>query len=161
MSFSTFLEILGIDGEAVARGVENQMEIFSFSWGASNPAIVTTTEGLQPGELSLSTFSLMKRFDSASPRLFEACCAGSVLESATCTMFRTGDFTEPFLRYVFEEVLVESIQWSGSSGGDDVPMESVSLAFRRVAVHYVRSEERGRPGTEHRASWDVNTKSPG
>ena len=36
--------------------------------------------------------------------------------------------------------MVESIQWSGSSGGDDTPTESVSFAFAKVKVTYSKQE---------------------
>ena len=32
--------------------------------------------------------------------------------------------------------MVESVQWSGSSGGDDTPTESVSFAFAKVEIDY-------------------------
>jgi type VI secretion system secreted protein Hcp len=41
-----------------------------------------------------------------------------------------------FLVYKFEEVMIESVQWSGSSGGDDTPSESVSFAFGKVTLEY-------------------------
>ena len=41
-----------------------------------------------------------------------------------------------FLEYDFTDVMVESIQWSGSSGGDDTPTESVSFAFAKVTIKY-------------------------
>ena len=34
-------------------------------------------------------------------------------------------------KYTFTDVMVDSIQWSGSPGGDDVPTESVSFAFAK------------------------------
>jgi type VI secretion system secreted protein Hcp len=33
-------------------------------------------------------------------------------------------------------VMIESIQWSGSSGGDDTPSESVSFAFGAFSISY-------------------------
>ena len=46
-----------------------------------------------------------------------------------------------FLKYDFTDVMVESIQWSGSTGGDDTPTESVSFAFAKVAIDYFKQDE--------------------
>ena len=48
-----------------------------------------------------------------------------------------------FLKYTFTDVMVESVQWSGSTGGDDTPTESVSLAFAKVAIEYSEAGRRG------------------
>ena len=39
------------------------------------------------------------------------------------------------MKYDFKEVFVDSIQWSGSSGGDDRPMKNPSSRRRSPAVH--------------------------
>ena len=61
-----------------------------------------------------------------------------------------------FLKYVFTDVMVESIQWSGSTGGDDTPTESVSLAFAKVAINYSKQDkETGAMAPAGDASWDL------
>ena len=50
-----------------------------------------------------------------------------------------------FLQYDFTDVMVESIQWSGSSGGDDTPTESVSFAFAKVKVTYNKQDDAPAP----------------
>ena len=47
---------------------------------------------------------------------------------------------QAFSTYTFTDVMVESIQWSGSSGGDDTPTESVSFAFAKVAISYFKQD---------------------
>ena len=46
-------------------------------------------------------------------------------------------------------------QWSGSSGGDDMPTESVSFAFGKVDIKYFPQDEKGGQGTAVPASWDL------
>ena len=64
-----------------------------------------------------------------------------------------------FLIYEFETVMVESIQWSGSSGGDDTPTESVSLAFAKVTITYNTVDDKGNPTKAGQAAWDLATVS--
>ena len=61
-----------------------------------------------------------------------------------------------FWTYTFTDVMVESIQWSGSSGGSDVPTESVSFAFCKVQVDYFTQDTAtGSMTNAGTASWNV------
>jgi type VI secretion system secreted protein Hcp len=162
MAFDTFLKFDGnkIKGESTADGHKDEIEIYSFSWGASNPVNVTSASGgLAGGKVSISTFNVMKKTEASSPLLFAACCAGQHLPTATITMRKAAGEDlgqKPFLVYTFTDVMVESIQWSGSSGGDDSPSESVSFAFAKVKVEYSKQGEAdGAMTPAGSASWDL------
>ena len=61
-----------------------------------------------------------------------------------------------FIQYDFTDVMVESVQWSGSTGGDDTPTESVSLAFAKVAIEYSKQDTAtGAMSPAGNASWDL------
>ena len=64
-----------------------------------------------------------------------------------------------FLTYEFETVYVDNIQWSGSSGGDDAPTESVSFSFGKVTVTYTPQDKAGKAASPVVASWDLTTVS--
>ena len=159
MAFDTFLKVEGVDGESTRAGFEKWIEIYSFSWGASNPITIGTgTTGVSAGKVSISSFNIMKKTDAASPVLFQHCCAGKHFPTAHVTLNKsTGDEKKPldYLTYEFTEVFVESIQWSGSAGGDDTPTESVSFAFGGVKINYTPQAATGAPGTPIRGSWSL------
>lgn len=158
MAFDTFLKIKGVDGEAMQANHAKEIEIYSFSWGASNPTTVGSgTGGLSAGKVSVSSFSVMKKTDKTSPVLFNACCNGKHFDDAVVTMNKaSGDAGQaPFLKYTFTDVMIESIQWSGSSGGDDTPTESLSLAFAKVEIEYQEQNAKGAVGKPVLASWDL------
>jgi len=164
MAFDTFLkfdEASKIEGESTAKGFAKQIEIFSFSWGASNPTTIGSgATGLAAGKVSISSFNVMKKTDKASAPLFNACCSGKHIETVVVTMRKAGGDAgqQPFLKYTFSNVMVESIQWSGSSGGDDTPTESVSLAFGKVAIEYSTQETAsGKMAVAGQGSWDLTT----
>jgi type VI secretion system secreted protein Hcp len=159
MAFDTFLD-LGKDceGESTAAGMEGKIEIFSFSWGASNPTTVSSGKGgLSGGKVSISSFNVMKKTEKSSPKLFSMCCGGKHFAEANITMRKaTGGGQKMFLKYIFHDVMVESIQWSGSSGGDDTPTESVSFAFAKVEISYQQQDSAGgNVGKAVDASWDL------
>jgi type VI secretion system secreted protein Hcp len=161
MPFDTFLDLTGVPGESTAKGMEGKIEIYSFSWGASNPTTVSSGKGgLSGGKASVSSFNIMKKTEKSSPKLFQACCSGKHFDKAVVTLRKaTGDAGQkPYLTYTFTDVMVESIQWSGSTGGDDTPTESVSLAFAKVAISYQQQDSKGgNVGSAVDASWDQTT----
>jgi type VI secretion system secreted protein Hcp len=164
MAFDTYLKLEGgttpVTGESTRTGFEGWIEIYSFSWGASNPTTVGTgATGLSAGKVSVSSFNVMKKTESSSPTLFAACCTGSHFPKATVTLNKASgekDKALAFLTYKFTDVMVESIQWSGSTGGDDTPTESVSFAFAKVEIMYQQqSTEKGGQTKNIGASWDL------
>jgi type VI secretion system secreted protein Hcp len=156
MAYDAFIKIDGVDGESTRKGFEKHIEILSFSWGASNPTTIGSGGGGGAGKVSLSSFNIMKVTDAASPGLFQACCTGKHFPKAKAVLHKAGgDEAVDYLVYEFEKVFVESIQWSGSSGGDDRPTESLSLAFGKVTITYTPQTETGAKGSPVVASWDA------
>ena len=87
MAFDTFFDIDGIPGESTDEKMAGKIEIYSFSWGASNPVTVGSgTTGMGAGKVALSSFSIMKKTDKASPQLFLACCQGKHIAKGTVTV---------------------------------------------------------------------------
>jgi type VI secretion system secreted protein Hcp len=162
MAFDTFLDLEGVEGECTATGFEKKIEIYSFSWGASNPTTVSSgKDGLSAGKVSISSFNVMKKTEKSSSALFAGCCNGRHFTKAIVTMRKaTGEAGQKaFLKYTFTDVMVESIQWSGSTGGDDTPTESVSLAFAKVEVEYSMQDDKGAMKPAGNASWDLTKVS--
>ncbi|HEX6807855.1 MAG TPA: type VI secretion system tube protein Hcp [Gemmatimonadaceae bacterium] len=161
MAFDAYLKLDGVDGESVRSGFEKWIEIYSFSMGASNPtSIGTSGQGAGAGKVSLSGFNFMKKTDAASPKMFQMCCDGKHFPKATLTLNKAGgDKSISYLKYEFQEVFVESIQWSGASGGDDTPAESVSLVYGQVNVTYTPQKADGSPGSAVIAGWNLKTNA--
>jgi type VI secretion system secreted protein Hcp len=167
MAFDTYLNIQGgspaIVGEATATGLTpatGNIEIYSFSMGASNPTTVgTQSGGLSAGKVSVSSFNVMKKSDNASPLLFTACCNGQHYPTATVSCRKaagTAGKQGVFLLFTFTDVMIESIQWSGSSGGDDTPTESLSIAFAAVSVQWsLQNSVTGALSAGNVGSWDL------
>jgi type VI secretion system secreted protein Hcp len=164
VAFDTFLKLDGLDGESTRKGFEKQIEILSFSLGASNPTTVGSgSSGLSAGKATVSSFNIMKKTDVSSPTLFQKLCVGDHFKTANVVLNKaSGDKSSAlaFLKYDFEQVFVESIHWSGSTGGDDTPSESVSFAFGKVTVTYTpQAATGGSAGKPAVASWDVQLVS--
>ncbi len=164
MAFDAYLKFEGgpkIKGESTRKGHEDEIEILSFSFGASNPATISGgTQGSGAGKGTVSSFNIMKTTDTASAILFQACMKGDHFPKAKVTLNKSGgDAALPYLIYEFAEVYISGVQWSGSSGGDDRPVESLSFDFGTVKVTYSQQTETGSAGEQIIGKWNVRTQT--
>jgi len=156
MAYDAFLKLDGVTGESQKANHVGEIDLMSFSWGASNSSAVGTGTGVSTGKVTVSDFSIMKSTDSSSPVLFQKCCDGSVIATGVVTLQRQIQATAtPYLVYNFTNVFVTSIQWSGSGGAGDAPMESVSFCFEVGTVDYTAQKDDGTAGNAIHGGWDV------
>jgi type VI secretion system secreted protein Hcp len=157
MAFDAFLKLDGITGESQKDKHVGEIDLLSFSWGASNSTSVGTGTGPASGKVSMSDFSIMKSTDSSSPPLFQKCCDGSVIATGVVTLQKQTGAGGPiaYLVYNFTNVYVTSIQWSGSGGAGDTPMESVSFTFEVATADYTPQNDDGSAGNPVHGGWDI------
>jgi type VI secretion system secreted protein Hcp len=161
MSLEAFLKIEGIPGESRKKGHADEIDILSFSFGASNPTTVAKGTGAGASQVNISSFNIMKMTDISSTAFFLRCAAGQHIPEALVTLRKSGG-TNPleYLTYKFSKVYVDSIQWSGSGGGDDSPTESLSLAFEKVEIVYSSQNDDGTAKKTVGSGWDIPTGTP-
>jgi type VI secretion system secreted protein Hcp len=139
MAFDAFLKIDDIKGESTDKDHKDWIDILSFSFGISRKN--------ERGRPNLHDFTIVKRVDSASPALFDAACQGDPLRgNTTFTARKAGDRPLEFLKIKMEDVIITSIEHSGTAGPDGLPMESVSLDFRSVEITAVKQDSQGGAG---------------
>src|SRR4051812_26940512 len=136
MATDFFLKIDGVQGESQDAKHQGEIEVLSWSWGESNATDPAGSgAGGGAGRPAVSAFTYMARLSAASPVLMQACLLGRRFKSAVVTGRRAGGKAAfEFLTFSMTDVLVESVQ--ESSGGDELPTESVSLGFRTFHVQY-------------------------
>jgi len=162
MAFDAYLKLDTITGESKDAKHPGEMEIYSFSFGAQNSTTIgSASGGAGGGRASFSSFSFMKKTDKASPLLFQACCQGTHIATGGLTLRKSGgDNPLEYLKWKFKEIFVESIQWSGSTGGDDSPTESVSFVYGQKTIDYQPQNAKGAAdGGAIHGGWDVTTNT--
>ena len=142
MAVDMFLKISGIDGESADSKHKGEIDVLSFSWGVSNATRRAGTSKLGSGKTTVSDFSIMKILDSASPRLFEACCQGEHISDALLTLRKAGESQQEYFKIKLNDVLISSVQPGGSAGGD-VGFEQVSLSFGSALIEAARIDPKG------------------
>ena len=137
MAVDMFIKMTDILGESTDKVHKDEIEVMSFSWGASNPVTIGTAGGgAGAGKVSISSFNFMDRVQKSSPLLFLATATGEHIDNAIVSVRKAGASGD-FYKLTLSPVFVESVQHSASEGGeDDTPTESVSLAFAKIDVEY-------------------------
>jgi type VI secretion system secreted protein Hcp len=116
MALEAFLKIEGIPGESRKAGHPDEIDVLSFSFGASNPTTVAKGTGAGASQVNISSFNIMKATDLSSTALFLRCAKGEHIPEATVTLRKAGgEKPLEYLTYKFTKVFVDSIQWSGSA----------------------------------------------
>jgi type VI secretion system secreted protein Hcp len=157
-AFDAFLEIAGIPGESTKKGHEQWIEIESFSFGASNPAIFAAG-GAQSGKVQFQDFHFSKNVDMSSPLLMLATATGKHFSEAIFDVVSTGS-QQAYLRYTMENVFVTSYTISGSGIDNSVPTDQFGLNFAKIHFEYRPFRDDGSLGDPIRAGWDLKHATP-
>lgn len=153
MAIDAYLKLEGVKGETKTDGMSDYTDVMSFSWGASNPASLMAG-GLATGKASYSDLSIMKAMDSCTPQLLEYLTLGTHIPSGDLVLRKTsGNEAIKYLTVVFKDIVISSLQHSGSSGGD--VMESLSLAFGEHKFSYVPQKEDGSDDVAVEFGWNL------
>src|SRR5438309_7879006 len=95
-----FLKIDGVDGESTDDTHKKEIELESFSFGATNAGSFSSGGGGGTGKVAMNDFHFVKKVDKASAKLFTACCTGEHFKDATLVCRRAGKDQQEFLKIV-------------------------------------------------------------
>ncbi len=141
MAVDMFLKIDGIDGESTDSVHKDEIEIYSFSWGVSNPTTIGGgTGGGGAGRASFRDLTVNKLFDKSSPQLMIHSASGKVIPSALLSVRSsggdaTGKVSDDFLKITLSNVLVSGLDSAGAQQGDK-PADEVTFAFQKIEIQY-------------------------
>ena len=134
MAADIFAKIGDIKGESLDAKHKDEVEVLSWSWGASRAAGATAGSGAAAGKASFNDFVITHRIDKASPLLFKACATGEHIKEATITVRKPGSKAQQeYLIVRMSDVVVDNVDQSGSDAGS---AETVSLVFAKVEYEY-------------------------
>jgi type VI secretion system secreted protein Hcp len=123
-----FLRIDGIAGESSNAKYQDAIELESWSVGVNK-------EAGKPA--NAQDFHFVKLIGPASPKLFEATAAGTLLGKAKLTGVRGGGEDQfPYLRMCFTGVRLSSFQTGGSRGIGSAPREQISFSYATLVNVY-------------------------
>jgi type VI secretion system secreted protein Hcp len=140
MAADFFLKIEGPDvkGESRDSELKDQIELLSWTFGASQPGSARSTSGGPSGRVELHELSVTKLADKATPPLFLNCAKGQIFKTVTLSIRKaTGDgkSQKPYMVIKLENVLISGYQIGGSDGGQ-APVENISLNYTKITYDY-------------------------
>jgi len=152
-----FIKIGDIKGESMDSKHPDEIEVLSWSWGATQPATSSTVGVARTrGAVSVQDFTFTHEFDQASPMLALNCFQGKHVPEATFTVRRTiagGNEIVDYLIVTLTNVLVSSITQTGASG-DAPPIEKITLNYEKIKFEYTPTTG-GKPGSSVEFQWDL------
>jgi type VI secretion system secreted protein Hcp len=157
MAYDSFLKIEGIKGESLDSKHKDEIEVLSFSWGATQAGAFGGGGGT--GKVSAQDFNFVLKIDKSSPLLFKYVATGAHLKEAVLTLRKAGKDQVDYLKYKFTDILISSfspstraqstgpaphlgggvpgaiggvIQATTGAGGDEVAMAGSGLRAAQV-----------------------------
>lgn len=113
-----------------------------------------------PFPVRMDEFSITRRYDRASPVLFEKCVTSDSFKSASLVKRKVvgGDMLQTFLRLDFKDVLITHIDWSD---GETIK-ETVKFVFRAITVQYKTQKPDGKLNAAGSVEWryDAGLRRP-
>jgi type VI secretion system secreted protein Hcp len=158
MAFDAFLQLKDVDGESTDAKHVKWIEVLSFHWGVSQPAggTISGQGGLTGGRANWQDFSVVKHIDIASAKLITKCATGEHIPEAKFEICKAGGDQQPFWIMKLTDVLVSSVRPGGSAqGGDNIPLEEVTIMPAKVEWEYKALDEKGKPKGSMAGSWDM------
>lgn len=123
----------GIQGESKIAGYEGYLELITFDWGANRAFSVIRGVGVEVGECAVAEVSITRRSDGCSAAVLRECLTGEFDRSVVVSFARTGGISATdLMTWELGSCGIKSYSISHTDSGD-YPIESISLAFRRIA----------------------------
>ena len=162
MAADTFLQIEKVPGESTDAKHKGWIEVLSYNHGVSQmaSASASTGGGKTTARCDHQDFSIVKELDKASPLLNLACCNGDHIPKMTFELCLASGDKQPYMKYIFEKVIVSSVSIGGGGGG--TPTESVTFNYNKVSWIYIETDhDTGKKKGEVKKHWNLADNTGG
>ena len=154
MAVDILLKLDGVKGESKIDGHKEEIDVLSWSWGASQSGTTHTGGGGGSGKVAVQDVHITKYLDAASSTLMRFCCNGKHVAKGTLVVRKAGEKPVDYLKIDMEEIIITSLT-TGGSGGEDRLTENISLNFAKFKFEYFTQEDTGSKGKSAPLSWDI------
>jgi type VI secretion system secreted protein Hcp len=154
MAVDMFIKIGDIKGESTDDKHKDEIDVLSWSLGATQAGTSGHGGGGGAGKVQLQDLTFTKYIDKATPTLFKLCCSGTHIDKVLLTVRKAGGTALEYLKISLEEAIVSSIA-TGGSGGQDRLTENISLNFSKVKVDYTPQTAKGAGEAPVGHGWDI------
>jgi len=150
-----FLKLDGVEGESTDDKHKGEIDLESWSWGATQTGTHSGGGGGGAGKVAMQDFHFVMKYNKASPVLFLKCATGDHIKEGKLTCRKAGGGQQEYLVIKFTDLLVSSYQTGGSSHGDVVPTDQISINFAKMEIEYKVQNKDGSLGAPTKAGYDL------
>jgi type VI secretion system secreted protein Hcp len=149
-----FLKLTNIKGESVDAKHPNEIEVLSWSFGASQTGSAHSGTGSGTGKVAIQDLTVTHYVDSASTDLLKHLTNGKHIDEGLLVVRKAGGTAVEYLKIKMEQVMVTHISNGGGAGQDRIT-ENVTLNFRKFTQSYTPQDEKGSPRPSSDFTWDI------
>jgi type VI secretion system secreted protein Hcp len=142
MAVDMFLKLDGIKGESADDKHKGEIDVLSWSWGASNSGTMHSGGGGGAGKANFQDITVTKFVDSSSHKLLKAVSTGQHIKQALLTVRKAGGKALEYIKLTLKDCLISSLS-TGGSGGEDRITENISINFANFAFEYTPQKADG------------------
>lgn len=155
------LKLGDIKGESTDDKHKDEIDVESYSWGASNPGSMYQGSGGGKGKVSFSDLNFVHKVDKSSANLWKACATGEPIKEAMLTSAKQGKGPQDFLIVKMDDVIITSVSIAESNGDGSVPMENVALQCAKVDIEYKPQKNDGSLDAGIHFKFDIKANKEG
>lgn len=154
MAIDIFLKIDGISGESKDAGHKDWIDVHNFTWGASQPATLTTGGGGGAGKVNFQDLKVTAAIDKAAPTILKHSAIGRHIPKVEISVCKAGGEQIEYSRTTLEDVMVTGVEFVGSKENEVL---YVNYSFQAVKIknQYWEQTERGGRGAETQMGYDI------
>ncbi len=148
-----------ITGESTKDGHTDEIDVASFAFEVKHIGQKDGTgEKMTSGQAEFGDCLITKFVDKSSPKLMEACAAGTHYTKAVLTMRSTSGNSDKVEFYIvsFGDLVISDFQNNGDSAEDKLS-ESISISYSRVNFKYTVQKKDGTTGGSVEGKWNLKT----
>lgn len=149
-----FMKLDDIKGESVDAAHKGEIDVLSWSWGASQAGSSQVGGGTGSGKVQIQDLSFTKYTDRSSPVLLGMCASGKPIKTAVLTIRKAGNTPLEYVKITMNQGIVTSIAHGGDGGGDK-HTETVTLNFSAVQYDYTPQKADGSGDAVVTMGWDI------
>jgi type VI secretion system secreted protein Hcp len=156
-AYDMFLRIDGMSGESTDARHPQWTEVLNFNQGLTLPGI----RGAAVGQADFDDFLIVKWVDKSSPKLSQACAAGTHIPEVELELCPAGGNKYGFMGILLSDCIVTAYRIVGSvQGGETRPLEEVSVSYNRIQWTYTVIGPDGKSSGHVDAGWDLSANKP-
>lgn len=154
MAVDMFIKIDNIKGESPDNSHPDEIQVLSWSWGATQSGTTHEGSGGGAGKVNVQDLSFTKYIDLSTPNLVKMCCNGTHFKEALLTVRKAGKHPLEYIKIKMSDIIISSIS-TGGSGGEDRLTESVTLNFGKFEFIYASQKPDGNKDKEIPVTWNI------